>query len=151
MAILDTTYVSGSLTQDRDSNVHIGIDLPIRNADNSEGFFATTKTTIGAVKNNIRNLMLTNAGERIMQPNFGMSLRKFLFEQISSDTILQIQTEIQEKISQFLPFVIVKDISVNMSEVQDRLGINKLNINVVFSISQDPNTLESLEIEVGGD
>ena len=41
---------------DRDVNTFIGIDLPFRKSDGPEGWFASTKTTIEAVKNNIRSL-----------------------------------------------------------------------------------------------
>ena len=41
--------------EDNDTNVKIGIDLPIRRDDTSGGYFASTSTTIEAVKNNIRN------------------------------------------------------------------------------------------------
>ena len=53
---------------DNDSNVKIGIDLPIRRDSGEDGFFASTSTTIEAVKNNIRNLLQTNQGERLFQP-----------------------------------------------------------------------------------
>ena len=62
MAIKDTSrkpYI-----QDNDTNVKVGIDLPIRRGSDNDGFFATTSTTIEAVKNNIRNLLQTNEGER---------------------------------------------------------------------------------------
>ena len=55
--------------EDRDDNVFIGIDLPFRKSDGSEGWFASTKTTINAVKNNISNLLNTHKGERYLQPN----------------------------------------------------------------------------------
>ena len=53
MALKDTSrkpYI-----QDNDTSVKVGIDLPIRISDTTDGFFATTSTTIEAVKNNIRN------------------------------------------------------------------------------------------------
>ena len=46
---------SGSFVQDRDSNVFIGIDLPFRKSLGVEGYFASTRTTIDAVKNDIKN------------------------------------------------------------------------------------------------
>ena len=81
MAIRDTSrkpYI-----EDNDTKVKIGIDLPIRRGDDLDGFFATTSTTIEAVKNNIRNLLQTEEGERFFQPNLGIGLRKILFEHIS--------------------------------------------------------------------
>ena len=48
--------------EDNDSNIYIGIDLPIRKSEGKEGYFASTKTTIEAVKNNISNLIQTDLG-----------------------------------------------------------------------------------------
>ena len=54
---------------DRDETVFIGIDLPFRRGTATEGWFASTTTTIDAIKNNIKNLLLTHKGERLLQPN----------------------------------------------------------------------------------
>ena len=83
MAIRDTA--KKPYIQDNDTNVKIGIDLPIRRGDDRDGFFATTSTTIEAVKNNIRNLLQTDEGERFFQPNLGLNLKSVLFEEISDD------------------------------------------------------------------
>ena len=72
--------------QDRNENIFIGIDLPFRKGEDSEGWFASTTTTIDAVKNNIRNLLRTHKGERLLQPNIGLNLRKVLSHQIKKNT-----------------------------------------------------------------
>ena len=69
MAIKDLS--KKPFVEDRDNNVFIGIDLPFRKSDGVEGWFASTKTTIEAVKNNIKNLLSTHKGERYLQPNIG--------------------------------------------------------------------------------
>ena len=46
-----------------------------------DGFFTTTKTTVDAVKEDIKLLLLTQQGERLFQPLLGMNIRRFLFEQ----------------------------------------------------------------------
>ena len=70
---------------DNDTNIKVGIDLPIRRDDIKAGWFASTTTTIEAVKNNIRNLLNTNQGERLMQPTLGLNLKRMLFEQINEE------------------------------------------------------------------
>ena len=40
---------------------------------------------IDAVKNNIRNLLSTHKGERYLQPNIGLDLRNYMFEQFTPD------------------------------------------------------------------
>ena len=135
--------------EDRDNNVFIGIDLPFRKSDGIEGWFASTTTTIEAVKNNIRNLLSTHKGERYMQPNIGLNLRKFLFEQFTDELRLQIENDILDTLDFWLPFIQIKNLEVQMSSADDGIGKNTLIINVLFNITRDPNTLESVQVEIG--
>ena len=137
--------------EDRDNNVFIGIDLPFRKSDGIEGWFASTTTTIKAVKNNIRNLLNTHKGERFMQPNIGLNLRKFQFEQFTDELRLQIENDILDTFEFWLPFVQVRELKVQMSDATaGSVNNNKLIISVVFNITRDPNTLESVQVEIGG-
>ncbi len=149
MAIKDTTRKP--FIEDNDTNIKIGIDLPIRRGAGSDGFFATTSTTIEAVKNNIRNLLNTERGERFFQPNLGIGLRKFLFQNITDDSTLLIQNEILDVLDFWLPFVEVRDIQINSTTSDDTIDANTLKINIIFNIKQDPNTLQSVQLVVGGD
>ena len=147
MAIKDTTrkpYI-----EDNDTNIKIGIDLPIRRGSTSDGFFATTSTTIEAVKNNIRNLLNTEKGERFFQPNLGIGLRKFLFQNITDESTLTIQNEILDVLEFWLPFVEVRDIIINSTLNDNSINANTINIDILFNIKQDPNTLQSVQLSVG--
>ena len=141
MAIKDTSrkpYI-----QDNDTNIRVGIDLPIRRGNDKEGFFATTSTTIEAVKNNIRNLLNTNQGERLFQPNIGINLRRYLFGQITEETLLQIQESISSTFNFWLPFVQIQNINL-----KNGTNANSIVIDILFNIKQDPNTLESVQISI---
>ena len=92
MPILDRR--SNQFIEDKDTRVSVGIDFPFARVPNKDGYFSTTKTTIESVKNNIRLLLQTQKGERIFQPNLGMNIRRFLFEQITEDTQVQIENDI---------------------------------------------------------
>jgi|TARA_A100001391_G_scaffold201746_2_gene189531 phage baseplate assembly protein W len=141
MAIKDTSrkpYI-----EDNDTNIRVGIDLPIRRGNDKEGFFATTSTTIEAVKNNIRNLLNTNQGERLFQPNIGINLRQYLFGQITEETLLQIQESISSTFDFWLPFVQIQNINL-----KNGTNANSIVIDILFNIKQDPNTLESVQISI---
>ena len=141
MAIKDTSrkpYI-----EDNDTNIKVGIDLPIRRGNDKEGFFATTSTTIEAVKNNIRNLLNTNQGERLFQPNIGINLRQYLFGQITEETLLQIQESISSTFDFWLPFVQIQNINL-----KNGTNANSIVIDILFNIKQDPNTLESVQISI---
>ena len=136
--------------EDRDDNIFIGIDLPFRRSDGKEGYFASTTTTIEAVKNNIKNLVQTNKGERFMQPELGLNLRSYMFEQVTDETIINIQNDIVDTFKVWLPFVEIQDIQVSANET-DAVGRNKLLINIIFYITKDPTSLESVQVEITGD
>ena len=144
MAIRDT-YITGSFVEDRDDNVFVGIDLPFRKSDGRDGWFASTSTTIEAVKNNIRNLLQTEQNERFFQPLLGVNLRKYIFEQVSEDNVFKIQEDILDIFKLWLPFVEIRNIRVSIKD-SDK---NTLNLFILFNIKQDPNTLESVQIEIG--
>ena len=145
MAIKDTTrkpYI-----QDNDANVKVGIDLPIRRGSDVDGFFASTSTTIEAVKNNIRNLLQTEEGERFFQPRLGLNLKRILFEQMTEENLLNIQNSILDKFEFWMPFVETRDIQVQTNQNDDTIGINEVRVKILFNIKQDPNTLDSVTLD----
>ena len=145
MAIKDTSRKP--YTQDNDTNVKVGIDLPIRRGNDLDGFFASTSTTIDAVKNNIRNLLQTHEGERFFQPNLGLNLRRLLFEHITSENLIGIQNAILDKMEFWLPFVEVRNIQVLSKQEDTTIGVNEIRVKVDFNIKQDPNTLDSITLD----
>ena len=130
---------------DRDNNIFIGIDLPFRKSDGAEGWFASTKTTLFAIKNNIHALLLTTKGERLMQPNLGLNLRKYLFEPFGANTRIAIENDIMDAFAFWLPFVNIKELEVNMTD-KDK---NEINISITFNIKRDPRSFESIQVTIG--
>ena len=129
--------------EDLDTRVSVGLDLPIaRQAGDRGGYFATTKTTMDAIKNDIRLLLMTQRGERLFQPFLGMNIRRFLFEQITDDTAIEIENDIVDTIETWLPFVQLQNIEVDLGD-QDR---NKIKINVTFNIQNAPTELQSVGV-----
>ena len=132
--------------EDNDTNIRIGIDLPINKGNDKDGYFATTSTTIEAVKNNIRNLLNTHQGERLFQPNLGINLRRYLFSQITDETLVSIQDSITSTFSFWLPFVQIQNISL-----KNGTNANSIIIDILFNIKQDPNTLDSVQVSISND
>ena len=92
--------------EDVDTRVSVGLDLPLgRQPGTPDGYFTSTKTTIDAVKNDIKLLLMTQRGERLFQPFLGMNIRRFLFEQITDDTAIEIENDIVDTFQTWLQFV----------------------------------------------
>ena len=92
MPILDRR--KDRFVEDQDKRVSVGIDFPFGRVGNGDGYFKSTKTTIDAIKNNIKLLLQTNQGERLFQPNLGMNLKNYLFQQMTEETSIQIENDI---------------------------------------------------------
>ena len=94
-----------------------------------------------AVKRSIRNLVLTNKYERPFQPNLGSNLRKYLFEDISPTTSLNLQNEIKTTIENYEPRA--SSIDVAVSPYVDE---NAYVVNILFYIinSNNPISLNTI-------
>ena len=51
---------------DKNDDIYVGVRFPLDHSQ--EGFFYKTKTILEQAKSNMRNLLLTSKGERVMQP-----------------------------------------------------------------------------------
>ena len=130
--------------EDQDTRVSVGIDFPFGRVPNSsDGYFKTSKTTIDAIKNNIKLLLKTERSERLFQPFLGMNLKRLLFEQITEDTTIEIENNIVDTFERWLPFVDLRDIQINTDN-------NQVNINITFSIKRASASLESVNVTLGG-
>jgi len=126
--------------QDR---VAIGVTLPFQRGAN--GYFAQSYQTIDQIKSNIKNLLLTRRGERLMHPTFGTSLYEALFEQNTDDLEIKVQTSIEESVAQWMPFVSIEEILVDQSN-SDRDRYN-FNISLSFRVSGQQN-LETVTFNI---
>ena len=117
---------------DLQKNIVIGVSLPF----NAPGVFNKTYSTKDQIKSNLVNLLLTDKGERIMNPEFGADIKKSLFDNITDSSIELLKLKIIDAISIFIPEVILGEISV----VPD-IDYNTLNITINYrlAISNTPD------------
>jgi phage baseplate assembly protein W len=92
-----------------------------------------------AVKRSIRNIVLTNTGEKPYIPEFGGNVKASLFENFTPVTVVTLKGQIETAIRNFEPRANLLKV-----EVTERIDSNELIVSIVFSIlnSQDPITLE---------
>jgi len=82
--------------------------LPIQR-DVADGY-SLTKTYTEMILQNLKGLILTLPGERIMDPAFGVGLKKYLFEQHSVITYSNIHARITNQVEKYMPFVGINDV-----------------------------------------
>jgi phage baseplate assembly protein W len=93
-----------------------------------------------AVRDSIRNLVLTDRGERLFQPDIGCDIRGSLFENIDQNTILILKENIKSTIRQYEPRCLVKDIIVNAN-----IDRHEVFVKIIFSVI---NTNRNLSLTI---
>ena len=85
----------------------VGVALPF----NAPGVFRTVYTTREQLKYNIINFLLTDQRERIFNPNFGANIRSKVFEQITTETLDELDSLIRTGIQRYFPNVIITQLT----------------------------------------
>lgn len=99
------------------------------------------KFDVGAILQSIKNIMLTDEGEKPFQPEFGVGVAAQLFELNDPVTVNEIRQRIASNVQFYEPRVIVRDITINNRsdslslDVTLELAIRNTNEVVTFSTS----------------
>jgi phage baseplate assembly protein W len=117
---------------DLQKNIAIGVSLPF-GVCGTDQLFNKTYSTKDQTKSNLINLLLTNKGERVLNPNFGSNLKQALFEQITQSTEDDIRNIIISSASIYIPEISIVSIDIDNTQV-DYNTIN-ITINYILNIS----------------
>ena len=83
-----------------------------------------------SVKESIKNLILTDKGERLMQPLIGGNIRAMLFENITPAVLKMIEQQVRITIEEYEPRAQLIDVDVK-SAIDD----NKVQVTIRFYIT----------------
>jgi phage baseplate assembly protein W len=124
------------------SNNALGVSFPFRG---SHGIFTSTYTTVDQATSNLKNLLLTAKGERLMHPSFGTDLLRILFQPIDDSIKQLIDDIITQSVNEWLPYIQINDIEITTAVDDPELQYN-VKIVVLFSVrgilnEQDNNTI----------
>tara|TARA_R100000664_G_C2700310_1_gene100894 strand:- start:148 stop:516 length:369 start_codon:yes stop_codon:yes gene_type:complete len=106
----------------------LAVRLPITR--NTTDGFTMIKDFNTLVKQNLKMLILTAPGERIMEPLFGVGARQYLFQNFGEQTYGDMSANIRNQVKEFMPAVSILQIDFNTSN-PDR---NTLGVRIVYSI-----------------
>ena len=123
------------------------LGIGINKSSNSNGVFSTNYTTLTQAKDNLKNLILTKKGERLMNPEFGCDVWLVLFEQMDGATIeSRIETSIVDSVDTWLPYLSLTSIVFDYDE--NDIDTNKISLDIKFALASNPNLTESVQINI---
>lgn len=117
------------------------VKLPL--AQDSVDGYAMIKRLKTLVKQNLKMLILTNPGERVMEPNYGVGIRQFLFENFDSSIYARIDNKIRDQVAQYMPAIQIQKLQFAGSNPDT----NTLALYLEYSIPQIA-TSDLLEITI---
>jgi len=115
--------------------------LPLNLGENE--LYDSTDDVVVVTRFHIKNIILTNPGEKISDPNFGVGVKRYLFENFSSNLVSSLNSRVRSQIARYAPTVEVLSLKVNPFVEENSLSfslsyyipvINKTDI-LSFTIS----------------
>lgn len=122
---------------DLQKNIVIGVSLPF----NAPGVFNKTYSTKDQIKSNLINLLLTDKGERIMNPEFGADLRRSLFDNITNDNTDLLRLKIINAINIFIPEIELGNVDIIADPDYNTLNVT-INYRLIISNTPDQVTVQ---------
>ena len=137
----------------------IGIKPPMEFGDDRGNLHKTHKDPVSQIKDNFRNLILTNYGERLGRPVLGADLISLTFESDQIGDFLRLANiKITESVKKYMPFITINNVEYlgnNNSDIQtnnffttDSLGIKKVTLRISYNITQVNLNNQVLEVTI---
>ena len=107
-----------------------GIKTPLQ-LGTSEGILAMNYSLEDQFADNLRNLLLTNWGERLGLYNFGANLKPITTELVSQDDFdTEAISRIKSAVDRWMPFIELEDFSSNIDRIENKnLAVIKITIS----------------------
>lgn len=114
----------------------ITFKFPLRKVN--RGFPESHKTLQGATKENLKLLLLTQKGERLINPDIGTDVTKIygeLFEQTNKEEFAQkVKSEITNAANKYLPSVEITEVVVKDQDDDDSIAKSTLRVTIFYII-----------------
>jgi len=111
----------------------LSVALPLR-IDPVDGAYGLNKTLVDMATQNLKMVILTSPGERVMEPEFGVGVRNYLFAQNSPGLSAQLRDRISQQVSKYLPYISLNNLQVFSPSILGDIDNTRLNIVINYSI-----------------
>lgn len=131
--------IENSNPLDLDYKLAVGVSVPFVGSiiSGSDAVFSSTYTTIEQLRSDIINYVLTNKGERVLNPNYGSDLRRFVFQNITGVNLNNLKLQIIDGLKINFPQIITNDVVINPD-----YDTNSINIIIDYSFASNRNSID---------
>jgi len=127
-------YETRQLTNPEVSQTPVGILTPLAIDENGNTFFETTTSVEEVIKDNLRNLIQTNHGERLARYYFGANLKPLAIEYTSdqnfdSEAMARINTAVRD----YMPYINLEGYNSKATRAVNQ-SVTQVEVIIQFSV-----------------
>ena len=124
-----------------------GLTYPLTKNMNA-GWFSK-ESGISLVRNNLKQLLSTDLGERVMLPGFGLNLKKYLFEPMDEQLFESIKREILDTLYKYAPNVKILKLRVLPLDDYGVEGFQAIKIILSVQLKDSENSVFDVGVKIG--
>jgi len=115
------------------------ITFPFEDNYEENSFLLMNQTSKTAYSSNLLLLLLTVKGERYNDPDYGTDLIKYIFEPNDDLTSQEVENEIKNTVSLYIPEIKINSILFNWltDDNGNEISENQLSVDVKFTYNDD--------------
>ena len=111
----------------------LAVALPLK-IDAVDGAYGLHKDLESMAAQNLKMVILTSPGERVMIPEFGVGIRNFIFEPNNPGTKEAITQRIQNQVSKYLPYINLIGVELFSSNIMGSPDNTTLILKIKYSV-----------------
>ena len=114
------------------------ITFPFKDDNETRSFMQVNQVSKDAYSSNLLLLLLTQKNERFYEPEYGTNLLKYIFEPNDNLTAVQVEEEIKNTVSKYIPEVKITSVTFNwlVDDQGQPISDNQLNVNIKFEYNE---------------
>ena len=113
----------------------LGIKTPLRPGRGSSGLFDMHTDSGAQIRDNLKNLLLTNHGERPGVYDFGANLRHFAFELQSPNFDSLVITSVKNTVEKFMPYIKLRQLELTDNTIENLPENASVKLRIIYDVS----------------
>ena len=113
----------------------------------SDGPYDLLQSIKEVAAQNVKMVVFTNPGERIMDINFGVGIKRFLFRQNTRETHDILRSRIREQITRYLPYIKILELQIDSPLTNPNMPDNFMKLRLAYKI-RPHNLRDVLELSI---
>ena len=125
----------------------LGIMTPVREGSGTDGIFKMHKDPAMWIKDNLRNLLMTNRGDRVIAADLGANLQPLAMENMSQDDFdAEAVSRISTTVARYMPFIDLQEFTSREAKDETGEGLGRIDIIITYNVRNTNITNQAIQV-----